>query len=170
MWSQLLSKYNLRFCYFDGKDVALKSRHTASSELLGSFFTWSFFWWDGYLSKGWWWHQFQTLARLEWHLYSQDKHKKFTTSRVKWKILSTLEEIDSRAMKFNTSQASRAGGRAMNFMDSGRIIFSFVWILALFTFETSVSVKEQLIVTIPVWTVYFSLLPVYFAKNGMVWK
>ena len=61
--------------------------------------------------------------------------------------MSTLEEIDSRAMKFNTSQASRAGGRALNFMDSGRIIFSFVWILALFTFETSVSVKEQLIVT-----------------------
>ena len=52
-------------------------------------------------------------------------------------------------MKFNlsTSQASRAGGRALNFMDNGRIIFSFVWILALFTFETSVSVKEQLIVT-----------------------
>lgn len=42
-------------------------------------------------------------------------------------------------MKFNTSQASRAGGRALNFMDSGRIIFSFVWILALFTFETSTS-------------------------------
>ena len=53
MWSQLLRKYNLEsVSYFYGKDVALKSRHTASSELLGSFFTWTFFGETGICRKG----------------------------------------------------------------------------------------------------------------------